>query len=89
MEAAPAAHAVQAVQFANLPRPESPAFDRPRRAQPGGDPFFDKPYEATGSGVAAWEAANKAALPPAGAVRGLSPNIKAKRKVASLLGGSQ
>ena len=94
-EVAPAAHAaqpvqaVQAGQAANSPRAESPAFDRPRRPQPGGDPFFDKPYEATGSGGAAWEAANKAALPPAGAARGLSSNIKAKRKVASLLSGSQ
>ena len=91
-EAAPAAQTLQsaqAVHFANAPRPEAPAYDRPRRGQPSGDPFFDKPYEATGSGGATWEAANKAALPPIGAVRGLSPNIKPKRKVASLLGGSQ
>ena len=89
VEAAPAARAVQAAPVANSPRPESPAFDRPRRAQPGADPFFDKPYEAAGTGSATWEAANKGALPPAGVARGLSPNIKAKRKVASLLGGSQ
>ena len=54
------------------------------------DPFFDKPYEASGSGGAAWEAANKMAAQPAGAAsRGLSPHIKPRRKVASLLGGSQ
>ena len=91
-EAAPAVQAVQAVPTmhpANPPRPEPPAFERPRRQQPHGDPFFDKPYEATGSGGATWEAANKAALVPTGAARGLSPNIKPKRKVAALLGGSQ
>ena len=63
--------------------------DRPRRSYappaPPSDPFFDKPYEAAlgSSGQPAWE--QKAALPaPA---RGVSPNIRHKRKVASLLGG--
>ena len=64
------------------------AFERPRRTQPAGDPFFDRPYEPTSSGGAAWEAVSKTAALPVGAARGLSPNIKAKRKVASLLGGS-
>ena len=82
VEAAPAA------TFAT-PRPESPAFERPRRLQPAGDSFFDKPYEPSSTGGATWEAANKAATPPVGATRGLSPNIKARRKVASLLGGSR
>ena len=53
---------------------------------PPSDPFFSKPYEpsAAGSdGKPAWE--QKAAAPVPG--RGLSPNIRSKRKVASLLGG--
>ena len=82
---------VEAVEFAPAatPRPESPAFERPRRMQPAGDPFFDKPYEPSSTGGAAWEAANKSAALPVGATRGLSPNLKTKRKVASLLGGSR
>src|SRR5262245_46126707 len=46
------------------------------------DPFFDRPYEPTGSGDAQWEKA-----PPQPARRTVSPNIKSKRKVAALLGG--
>ncbi|MCY7314836.1 MAG: hypothetical protein LH480_04255, partial [Rubrivivax sp.] len=81
-------------------------FDRPRRvATPASDPFFDRPYEPSGTGGAAWEAGGKA---PTGAstgtgsstsstssssatagVRGLSSSIKPKRKVASLLGGER
>ena len=70
------------------------AAERPRRFQPAGDPFFDKPYEPSAAAAAvgaSWEATNKAAAagaPTASAGRGLSPNIKSKRKVASLLGGS-
>ena len=84
--------AVQSVQTAQTAEPSRrgpPAFERPRRQQSAGDPFFDKPYEATGSGGAAWESANKAVLATSGPARGLSPSIKVKRKVASLLGGSQ
>ncbi len=64
--------------------------ERPRRAAPAGDPFFDKPYEAATSatGAAGWEPAAKIAAPAPSATRGLSPNIRPKRKVASLLGGS-
>jgi len=65
--------------------------DRPRRsyAPPAApaDPFFDKPYEppvVTGD-KPAWE--QKVAAPAP--VRGLSPNIRSKRKVASLLGGGK
>ena len=51
------------------------------------DPFFDRPYEPTAVEVApAWEATAKAAAPVPG--RGLSPNIRPKKKVAALLGGS-
>ena len=43
------------------------------------DPFFDKPYEApSAEATAAWEATTKAA------VRGVSANIKPRRKVAAL-----
>jgi superfamily II DNA/RNA helicase len=64
----------------------TPAYERPRRAAPAGDPIFDKPYEPAAAAAApAWEAAEKAAAP--GPVRGLSPNIRVKKKVGSLLGG--
>ena len=63
---------------------------RPRR-QAASDPFFDKPYEPSVSLVGAgdkpaWEQKAVAAALPA---RGLSPNIRSKRKVASLLGGGK
>jgi ATP-dependent RNA helicase RhlE len=59
---------------------------RPRYTAPAApkDPFFDKPYEASGAGGASWE--NTATPAPA---HKLSPNIKPKRKVAALLGGSK
>ncbi len=65
--------------------------ERPRRSSPPADPFFDRPYEPTRTEAAAsWEK-GAAAAPAAGAapvVRGpLSPNIRPKKKVASLLGG--
>lgn len=50
------------------------------------DPFFDKPYEPSNQGQGekpAWETKAATVAP----VRGLSANIRAKRKVASLLGG--
>ncbi|MCY1376679.1 hypothetical protein D9M69_641890 [compost metagenome] len=54
---------------------------RPHRAPSAPrDPFFDKPYESGEREAApAWEASAKAA--PA---RGISSNIKSKRKVAAL-----
>ena len=55
--------------------------DRVRRAP--ADPFFDKPYEPSGSGDAPWE---KAAAPTPSRSP-LSPNIRPKKRVASLLGG--
>jgi ATP-dependent RNA helicase RhlE len=57
--------------------------ERPRRTATS-DPIFDKPYEPTGSGTASWE--KSAAAVPA---KALSPNIRPKKKVASLLGGGQ
>jgi superfamily II DNA/RNA helicase len=70
-------------------RPER--SERPVRAapRPAADPFFDKPYEpsAAPDSSPAWETAKAAA--PASAPRALSPNIRPKRKVASLLGGNR
>ena len=55
-------------------------FARPAPAV-AADPFFDRPYEPSASGEKpAWE---KAAAPVA---RGVSPNIKPKRRVAALFG---
>jgi superfamily II DNA/RNA helicase len=67
-------------------RPPREFGERPRR--PSADPLFDKPYEpsaAPSTSPPAWE--QKAAAPAP--VRGLSPNIRTKRKVASLLGGNK
>jgi superfamily II DNA/RNA helicase len=70
-------------------RPER--SERPVRAapRPAADPFFEKPYEpSTASGSSpAWETAKAAT--PTSAPRALSPNIRPKRKVASLLGGNR
>jgi len=64
--------------------PRSAATSRGPAREPvrSNDPFFDKPYEppATAS-EPAWE---RRAAPVA---RGLSPNIKPKKKVAALFGG--
>ena len=60
--------------------PERSMAREPVRAS--SDPFFDQPYEAkTGEAEPAWE---KRAAPMG---RGLSPNIKPKKKVAALFGG--
>jgi ATP-dependent RNA helicase RhlE len=57
-----------------------------RPAAPAADPFFDRPYESNAATATtpSWEPAPKSAT---AANRGLSPNIKPKRKVAALLGG--
>ncbi len=65
---------------------DGPSVERLRRLAPASDPFFDRPYEPTGSGAAGWEAQAKVAIPTH--TRGLSPNIRPKKKVAMLLGGS-
>jgi len=63
-------------------RPAAPArssYSAPPRAP--SDPFFDKPYEASATTAEpAWE--SKAPAAP----RGLSPNIKPKKRVAALFG---
>ena len=50
--------------------------------RPPSDPFFDQPYQPSSQEAEpAWE---KRAAPVG---RGLSPNIKPKKKVAALFGG--
>ena len=71
---------------------EPAAADRPRspyRSAGEGarkapyDPFFDRPYEPSATAQPAWESASVA---PTASSRGLSPNIKPKRRVAALFG---
>ena len=64
--------------------------ERARRSSPPADPFFDRPYEPTRTEAAAsWEKSPAVHAAGAPVARGsLSPNIRAKKKVASLLGGS-
>ena len=73
-------------RFSREPERFARETERPRRSAPPSDPLFDKPYEAPAEATdkPAWE--QKASMPSA-PVRGLSPNIRSKRKVASLLGG--
>jgi superfamily II DNA/RNA helicase len=52
-----------------------------------GDPFFERPYEPSGSGEASWERSAVAAPSQATPVRGVPPSMRPKKKVASLLGG--
>jgi ATP-dependent RNA helicase RhlE len=77
-------------------REEAPSDDSPRPSPSRSssyaqapraprDPFFDKPYEPSVSADApAWESKAAAPVSPS---RGLSPNIKPKKKVAALFGG--
>ncbi len=69
------------------PTPARPAA--PSRARTPSDPFFDKPYEPSGTGSPGWDAGKPPV--PAAPVRsgGLSPNIRPKKRVASLLGGNK
>jgi ATP-dependent RNA helicase RhlE len=66
----------------------SPQVLRERRSAPRvapRDPFFDRPYEPNAASVPAWDDSQPPPAVPA--PRGLSPNIKLKKKVAALLGG--
>jgi ATP-dependent RNA helicase RhlE len=78
-------------RFAREPERYVREAERPRRSfsppAPPADPFFDQPYEpaAMSADKPAWE--QKVSL--AAQVRGLSPNIRSKRKVGSLLGGGK
>jgi superfamily II DNA/RNA helicase len=66
---------------AAAPAPTERVYSSPRKASQ--DPFFDRPYEASASQAPSWETKNASAAPSA---RGLSPNIKQKRRVAALFG---
>ena len=65
----------------------APAAPRTPMPHKNRDPFFDRPYEASSTSTVApeWEKAAPAA--PIGRAA-LSANIRSKRKVAALLGGS-
>ena len=65
-------------------RPIAPARSSYAPARAPSDPFFDKPYEPSGtSAEPAWESKVPAAP------RSLSPNIKPKKRVAALFGAKQ
>ena len=72
----------QSSQSSQYSRPErAPRRDFSRPTPASRDPFFDKPYEAVPAAsetVPSWEAAAKPAN------RGISANIKSKRRVAAL-----
>jgi superfamily II DNA/RNA helicase len=85
---APAARPERVEAVASVPSERPPRDRAPRdsyrpRSAPS-DPFFDKPYEPSGSGDASWDKATPA---PSPARSPLSPNIRPKKRVASLLGG--
>jgi superfamily II DNA/RNA helicase len=78
-------------RFAREPERYVREPERPRRSfappAPPSDPFFDKPYEPTA--ISADKPAWEQKVSVAAQVRGLSPNIRSKRKVGSLLGGGK
>jgi ATP-dependent RNA helicase RhlE len=78
---------VREIREERAPAPQR-SFERRPSAAPA-DPFFDKPYESSAGATPSWEPASKAAAPAAPTARGVSPNIKPKRKVAALLGGAK
>jgi superfamily II DNA/RNA helicase len=67
-------------------RSDGNRFNYAAPARVASDPFFDKPYEPglSADTAPAWDKKGGPQQPP---VRGLSPNIRGKRKVAMLLGG--
>jgi hypothetical protein len=83
----PEAQAAERTSERAYERPPARAYEAPRRTAPARDPFFDRPYEAAAQATPAWEASAKAGSGIAPG-RGLTPNIRPKKKVASLLGGS-
>ena len=67
------------------------AAERPparRPSLPGGDPFFDRPYEPS-TAAAAPAPVGAEAVKPQAALKPGAPNIRPKKKVASLLGGGR
>jgi len=82
-----------AVRPAERTADRAPERSYPRRApQPSSDPFFDRPYEPSSSPAAAGAAPTasgpEAVKSPAPLKPG-APNIRPKKKVASLLGGGR
>ena len=73
---------IRDIRAARDARPFTPRPPREQAPRAAADPFFDKPYEAIASDAKpAWE--QRGGVP----TRGLSPNIKPKKKVAALFGG--
>jgi superfamily II DNA/RNA helicase len=68
-------------------RAAAPPWRPPTRSAAPDDPFFDRPYEPTGSGDAAWEKHKAAEPTPAPATRPGPGPARPRKKVASLLGG--
>ena len=68
-----------------LPR-SAPSYGYAAVPKPIQDPFFERPYEASATAEPAWDI-KPGTQPPV--PRGLSPNIKPKRKVAALFGGKK
>jgi ATP-dependent RNA helicase RhlE len=64
--------------------PREPVADVPvrRSVAPAGDPFFDKPYEPSAATEPTWERSKPETL------QARAPTLRAKKKVASLLGGN-
>jgi superfamily II DNA/RNA helicase len=88
---APAARPERPEAVASAPSERPPRDRVPRdayrpRSVPT-DPFFDKPYEPSGSGDASWDKAPSSPSAPSAARSPLSANIRPKKRVASLLGG--
>ena len=76
--AVPESAAASAPPRAFVPAARSVSYAAPRAPS---DPFFDQPYQASASAAeAAWE--NKTPAAP----RGMSPNIKPKKRIAALFG---
>jgi superfamily II DNA/RNA helicase len=67
----------------DTPRSDSPRVEPSRARKAPSDPFFDQPYEPSGSSAAV------AAAPAAPVARGVSANIKPKRRVAALFSQPQ
>jgi ATP-dependent RNA helicase RhlE len=68
------------------PRRAAPERSVPIPRTPALDPFFERPYEASATSEASWDTKASAQAP---VPRGMSPNIKPKRKVAALFGAKQ
>ncbi len=73
-----------------IERASDRSVDRaPRRSGPAADPFFEKPYEPSGSGSAVWDSPKVAVGGGNSApVRALPAALRPKKQVAALLGGS-